>query len=438
MEWWLVLGVIFLALLVVLLAGVPVAFGFLGATFAAMYWVMGPRAPQLLINSIFDSLTQFTLTPVPFFVLMGGLIFRSGLMGRTLEVIEDHLGNVPGRLAVVTLLAGALFASLSGSALANTATLGAMLVPEMRSLGYDKRLIVGPVMAAGAVAMLIPPSTLTVIYGSLAKVSVGQLLLAGVGPGLLLVGLYVLYVLVVCWRRPSLAPAWGVHLPPRGQRVRRLLGVLVPVCLIIFLTLGSIWVGWATPTEAAALGAAGALALALASGRLTLRVLGEALLDAARVTGMILIIVAGSMGFSQVLAFSGATRELVRWVVELPVPGWVVMAGMLAVVLFLGLFMEEVAIMMITIPIFTPIASALGFHPVWFGILMLIALEISLLTPPVGLVLYVAKSVVPEEFTMRDIWAGAVPYVVLGLVGMVLVALFPGIALSLVPLPGAR
>lgn len=431
MDWALILTIFFAALVVIFLTGIPVAFSFILVTLGAMYTVIGPNAPAMFINSIYDTLTNFSLTPIPLFILMGGLLFESGLANRALSALELWLGRVPGRLSVLTLVGGAVFASLSGSALANTAMLGSMLIPPMEERKYHPVMMVGPIMASGSLAMMIPPSTLMVIYGSLAGVSVGELLLAGVLPGFLLAGLFIFYTVGLAWRKPAYAPYDQVEAVPLIERLMVLARDVLPLAIVFLLTVGSIFLGLATPTEAAALGAFGSLLLVAAYGRLRLSVLRTSLEEAVKTSAMILMIVAGSTGFSQVLAFTGASRGLLQSILDLPVSPGLILFGMLAVVFILGMFMEEIAIMMITIPIYMPVVRALGINPLWFAILMLVVLQISLITPPVGMLLYIAKGVTPPRITMRDIWRGGTPYVVAGLVGLGLIAAFPGLAMFL-------
>lgn len=432
MEWWLVVILFFGGLIAAFAASIPVAFSFFLLDIIAMYFVMGSNFGDQLIGSIYDSLATFTLTPVPLFVLMGEILFLSGLALKALDVMEKWLGKIPGRLSVLSIVSGAFFASLSGSVLANTAMLGSLLTPEMSRRNYHKTMIVGPIVASGSLAMMIPPSSLTVVFGSLSGISIGKLLVAGLLPGLLMASLYIIYTVGTCWLHPEYAPAYDQEKISFKEIMILTFKHVLPLGIIIFLTVGVIFLGVATATEAAGLGALASFVLAWLLGDFNFDIVKKSMISSVKVTSMILIIVAASTAFSQVLAFTGATKGMLELVTNLQVsPFWILM-GMLGVVFFLGCFIEEVSIMMITLPVFMPIVTALKIDPIWFGILMLLVLEISLLTPPVGLLLYTIKGVVPDEISMQDIWRGATPYVICGLVCVAIILAIPGIATVLV------
>lgn len=428
MEWW-VIGIFLLGgLLVAFLVQVPVGLAFLLVDLLAMYHFMGPSAPFRLIDSIFDSVTKFSLTPIPLFILMGELLFNAGLVSKAMDAIECWVSRVPGRLAVVAMVTGVLFAALSGSVMANTAMLGAVLVPEMLRRGYHKSLVTGPITASGTLAMLIPPSTLTVVFASIAGISVGKMLIAGILPGLMLAVLFIAYICITCVLNPGLAPGREEVQASLRERLLLLARDLLPLAALVFVAVGTIFFGVATPTEAAAFGAVGAILLALVYRKLTLSILFKSLLSAAGITSMVLLIVAGSTAFSQVLAYSGVSRRLLETALGLPFSPTVVVIWMLVIVFLLGLFLEEMAIIMITTPIFMPIIDALHINHIWFGVLMLLMLENSLLTPPVGMVLYVMKGMVPDSITMIDIWKSVIPYILLGFIIVALILLFPPLA----------
>jgi len=432
MVWWAIIIIFFVGLLIVFMTGTPIAFSFLLLDAIAMYFIMGPSFAGSFVGSILDSLSRFTLVAVPLFVLMGEVLFRSGLAMKALDVLEKWLGKLPGRLSLLSIVAGAMFASLSGSVMANTAMLGSLLAPEMTKKNYHKSMIVGPIVASGSLAMMIPPSSLTVIFGSLAGVSIGGLLIAGILPGLLMAALYIAYTVIICWMNPKLAPMEKIEDFNLKETIIDTIRDVFPLVIIVFLTVGVIFFGIATPTEAASLGAFGSIILALLLGNFNIDVLKKSLSGAVKVTSMTLIIIAASNAFSQVLAFTGATRSLTNAVINLPFEPFWILVGMLVVVFFLGMFLEQVSIMMLTIPVFMPIVKAFDFNPIWFGILMLMMLQIALLTPPVGLLLYTIKGVVPKEITMKDIWYAATPYVICGLFAIGVVLFYPPIATILV------
>lgn len=388
----------------------------------------GSKGLSTLMLSMFDSLTKFNLTPIPFFLLLGEVLFHSGLASRTIDVLSKWLGAIPGRLSVITLLSGGLFAALSGTTVANTALFGTLMTPEMLRRGYSKGLTLGPIMGSGALAMIIPPSSLAVLLGSLAEVSIGGLLIAAIIPGLVLLALFLSYTIIRALLNPSLAPKYEIDATDARDKIISALRDLVPMFAIVFLVTGLILVGVATPTEAAAVGAFGAVVLTASFRVLTRDVLKKSILGTLKVSAMILTIIAGSSAFSQILAYSGASRELVEIVLSWGASPLTVLLIMLGVVVVMGCFMEQVSIMMITIPIFMPIVGAMGIHPIWFAVLMLVCLEIGQLTPPFGLALFVMKGVAPKEISMTDVYKAAVPFVACNFIGIALVISFPALA----------
>jgi len=429
MDWWWILLLLFGSLLTLMFSGLPVAFSFLFVTTGAVYLLMGGvNGLTQLTVSIYDSLTKFNLTAIPFFILMGEVLYHAGMVTKALDAFSKWVGAIPGRLSVVTFLVGGLFGALSGATVASTAVLASLMVPEMMRRNYHKDMILGPIMSSGALDMIIPPSALTVLLGSLAEVSVGRLLINAIVPGYILLVIYVGYVVLRCWLNPSLAPRYeflGVSLK---EKLLSGLRDLAPLGIVIFVALGLMMLGVATPTEAAALASLVAFVLAAAYRNLTWGVIRKALLNALQVTVMILTIIAASAAFSQVLAFSGASRGMLEMVLGTAVsPFWILLI-MLAIVIALGCFLEQVSIMMITLPIFMPIVKTLGLDPVWVCILILLCLSIGQLSPPFGLALFVMKATTPPEITMKDIYRAAWPYCVLDLMGLALVLAFPILA----------
>ncbi len=439
MEWWQVLILIFGSMVGLLLTGIPVAFAFLIVNLVAAYFFLGgfPGLVQATIG-IFSSITTFTLSPVPFFILMGELIFHSGLGLQAIEVFDKWLGRIPGRLSIMAILAGIIFAALSGSTIANTALLGTLLLPEMQRRGYSKSLSLGPIMGVGGVAMLIPPSALAVVLASLGKMDVGKLLIAGILPGILMGLLYLGYVSIACFIKPSLAPAYDVPQVSLSERLKITVKHFLPLGAIVFMVIGVIFLGIATPTEAAATGALGAFVLAWIYGKLNKEVVKKALSGTIKLSVMIFMIILASDTYSQVLAFTQAASGLVDFVLGLNLAPIMVIIGIMIVLIILGCFMESISIMMITVPIFIPIITFLGLDPIWFGVLMLVNLELGFITPPFGMLLFVAKGVSSEDITMSDIWKAALPFVFADLIGIILLILFPQIVLILPNMMGIK
>ncbi|MCJ7596939.1 MAG: TRAP transporter large permease [Desulfobacterales bacterium] len=432
MEWWMVLLLLIGGLIIFLALGLPIAFSFLLINFIGAYLYMGEfRGLGLAVQQIFSSLTTFTLAPIPLFILMGEVMLHSGMAKRTLDVLDTWVGRLPGRLSLIVIVGGALFSTLSGSTIANTAMLGETMVPEMEQRGYKKPMILGPIVGVGGLAMLIPPSALAVVFASLAQISVGKVLMAGAIPGFLLALFYASYIVLRCLLNPSLAPAYDVAQHTFSEKILGFLKYVLPLGLIFFLVLGVIFLGVATPTEAAATGALGALILALAYGKLSGEVLRKSLAGTLHVTVMAFMIIAASKTYSSILAYTGATRELVQFVTDLQLSGYVSLIAMMIILLILGTFMEQVAMMMITIPIFLPIIDTLGFDPIWFSILMLLNIEMAMSTPPFGMLLFVMKGSAPAGTTLGDIVKAAVPFLFCDLIVMILLILFPSVVLFL-------
>ncbi len=426
MDWWWILIILFGSLLTLMFTGLPVAFSFLFVTTGAVYVLMGGmNGLTQLVVSIFDSLTKFNLTAIPFFILMGEVLYHSGMVSKALDVFSKWVGAIPGRLSIVTFLIGGLFAALSGATVASTAVLASLMVPEMMKRRYSKEMTLGPIMASGALDMIIPPSALTVLLGSLAEVSIGRLLINAILPGYILLAIYIAFVVIRCLINPSLAPKYEFESTSLKEKIVTGLRDLFPLGIVLFVALGLMMLGMATPTEASALACVVAFILAAVYKKLTWGVINESILSSLKVTVMILTIIAASAAFSQVLAFSGASRAMLQLVLGSALsPFWIVVI-MIAIVIVLGCFIEQVSIMMITLPFFMPIVKALGLDPVWVCILILLGLAVGQLSPPFGLALFVMKATSPPEITMRDIFKAAVPYCVLDLIGIGLVLAFP-------------
>lgn len=433
MEWYTIIFLLFGSMVCLLLTGIPIAFAFLVVNMVAAYFFLG-GIPGLVgvVTGVFTSITTFTLLPVPFFILMGELIFHTGLGLDAVNVLDKWLGKVRGRLSILAVIMGVIIGALSGSTIATCALLGTILLPDMLKKGYSKNMSLGPLMGVGTVDALIPPNALTVVLASLANIDVGQLLIAGILPGLIMSGLYFVYVVGWCHLFPDEAPLYDVPHIPWKEKVTATLKYLLPLSLIIFMVIGFIFLGVATPTEAAATGTLGAFILALLYRRLSWAIVQKSVMGTVKVTVMIFMIIIVSSTYGEILAFTGAAAGLTGFISSLTIPPIIILIAMLFVVLILGCFMETVAIMMITIPIFMPVVNHFGYNPVWFGVMMLIALETGLITPPFGVTLFVMKGVAPPEVTMSDIWKAVTPYVIIDILCIALLLGFPIIA-TLVP-----
>ena len=412
--------------------GIPVAFAFLGADLVGVMLFMGGEAglAQLVRNAA-NALTRFALVPVPLFLIMGELFFHSGLGFRAFNALDKLFGRLPGRLSFITVGGGTMFAALSGSSMASTALLGTLMVPEMNKRGYKNRLSIGPILGVGGLAILIPPSALAVLLGSLAYIDIGKLLIAGIIPGLTLALLYGLYIILSIRLDPASAPAYEVEPISLRQKLLLVARDVLPMGLIVFLVVGLIVLGWATPTESAACGVAGVMLLAACFRCLSMAAITKSLLGATRVTVMMFMIILGATTFSKVLAFSGATTGLVDWISTLTLAPIAALLIMFVVMLLLGAFMEQLSMMMLTLPVFVPLAHYYGFDMIWFGVIVLLALEMSLTMPPMGLLLFVMKGVAPPGTRMQDIWLAALPFMACSALLLLLLILYPDLALWL-------
>jgi len=353
-------------------------------------------------------------------------------------VLDKWLGKIRGRLSILAIIMGVIIGALSGSTIATCALLGTILLPDMLKRGYSKHMSLGPLMGVGTVDALIPPNALTVVLASLAMIDVGQLLIAGILPGIIMSGLYLAYVLFWARFRPEEAPVYDVPHIPLKEKVLATVQYLLPLGFIIFMVIGFIFLGVATPTEAAATGTLGSFILALLYRRLTWDIFKKSVMGTVKVTVMIFMIIIVSSTYGEILAFTGAASGMTSFITSLTIPPIVIIIAMLLVVLILGCFMETVAIMMITIPIYMPVVNAFGYNPVWFGVLLLIALETGLITPPFGVTLFVMKGVAPPEVTMADIWKAVTPYVIIDILCIALVLAMPFLATVVPNLMGMK
>ena len=430
---WMMLG----GSTVLLFLGLPVAFTFLAINIAGAILFLGGEAglTQLARNSV-GSVASFSLTPIPLFILMGEVLFHTGLAVKVIDGVERLIRQVPGRLAVVAVVAGTVFSAISGSTIATTAMLGSLMMPVMLARGYHPTMAAGPIMAIGAVDMLIPPSALTVLLGSLSGISISKLLIGGVLPGLILAGAFVVYIIVRVKLDPRLAPPTELVEYEGWEKMRPFVQYVVPLVSIFAIVVASMSAGWATPTESAAIGAFATMVLALAYRALSVKAMLAALRGTVGISGMILFIIVGATTFSQILSFSGASSGLVSLITGQGFPPMVVLAGMMLILILLGIFVDQVSMMLITLPIFMPVVQTFGIDLVWFGVMFLICMQLGLLLPPHGLLLMTMKGVSPPEVRMSHIFQAVVPYVAMSILMLVLVFFVPAVAVWLPQLLG--
>jgi tripartite ATP-independent transporter DctM subunit len=430
MNWLESLALLLGLVVVLMLLGMPVALAFLTANVVGAFTFMGGVAglDQLARNSI-ASVVTFSLTPIPLFVLMGEVLFQTGLAVKVIDGFDRLISRVPARLSVVSVVAGTAFSAISGSTIATTAMLGRSMTPVMLAKKYHPTLAMGPIIAIGGVDMLIPPSALIVLFGSLANISITKMLFAGILPGIFLSVAFVAYIIIRACLNPAMAPANDEAPNFRGwEKYRPLVIYVLPLLSIFGVVIGAMAGGWATPTEAAALGAAATMALAAAYGALNAKNLFSALKGTIHISGIILLIIVGATAFSQILGFSGATNGFLGTISEMNLSPTLLLITMIAILLVLGCFVDQVSMMLLTLPFFMPLVIAGGIDQVWFGVLFLIAMQLGLMTPPFGLLLFTMKSVAPHGVTMRDIIHSAIPFVVISFAMLIAVFFIPGIA----------
>lgn len=440
MEWYYAIAWLFGGILFLMAIGLPVGIAFLTVNVLAAAHFLGgsgsldeqlTRGVGILARNGFESLTTFALVPIPMFLLMGELFFHTGLANRMFDAVDKLMGRIPARLSYVTVCGGTAFATLSGSSMGSTALLGTLMVPEMTRRGYKKHMSIGPILGTGGLAMIIPPSALAVLLGTLANLDIGRLLIAGILPGLILASMYVVLIYVRAKIDPDAAPAYDVEYVPWSRRLRLLLTDILPMVSIVAGVIILIMTGWATPSESAAFGSIGVIVLAAIYRVLTLQAFWKSVEAAARVTVMALLIIFGSATFSQILAFSGGSAGLINWATTFEFSPLVMLLIMFGILLILGMFMDQLSMMLLTVPIFFPLAETLGFDLIWFGVIILLALEISFTTPPFGLLLFVMKGVAPPDTSMTDIYKAAIPFMGCAMLLVALLIAIPDIALLL-------
>lgn len=427
MSVWVLL--MFLCLVVALLLGYPVALtlGAVALVFGGIF--LGLDFFALLPLKIWGVMSNFTLLAVPLFIFMGLLFDKSGLAEDLLESMGLLFGRLRGGLAVATVLVGALLAATSGVVGATVVTMGVIALPTMLKHTYSASFSSGVIAAAGTLGQIIPPSIILILLGDVMGVAVGRLFLAAVLPGALMVGLFLLCILLVAWRRPQWAPA--LPTPGTRQLAARLLRAIVPPLVLMAAVLGAIFLGLASPSEAAATGALGAMVLALCHGRLSLQNMRLAVQETTRLTSMVFLIIIGAAAFGLTFRGMGGEQLVLEAVQGLPGGRWGFLILSMALVFLLGFFIDFLQICFIVVPILTPIAAALGVDLLWFAVLLAVNLQSSFLTPPFGFSLFYLKAVAPPQVQLKHIYIGIIPFVLLQLLTLLLLLCFPGIVLWL-------
>ncbi|MCY6379763.1 TRAP transporter large permease [Hoeflea prorocentri] len=426
MEWYYVIALILGPLFLLMAAGLPVAFAFLVVNLVGSYILMGGLAgiEQLVLNTV-DSVSSFTLIPIALFMIMGEAMFQSRIAIDLMDTLDKWFGKIRGRLALMAVGGGVLFSTLTGNSMGAIALLGSSLTPEMEKRGYKKPMSLGPILGSSGLAIMIPPSSLAVVLGVIAELSIGKVLIGIIVPGLLMALLYTVYILGRCRLQPELAPAFDVPPVPFADKISSTIINIVPLVIVVFSVVGVIFLGIATPSEAAATGAFATLALAAVKRRLTPKVFGKTIFSSANISVMVLLIVSGAVTFSQLLAFTGATYGMVEAVLAIDMSSSAIVFLMIMLVVLMGMFMGPLPIMLITLPIFIPVVIQFGFDPIWFGAMYLVAIETGATSPPFGAALFVMKAVAPQGTTMAHIYRAAVPFIICDLLTILILFFFP-------------
>jgi len=427
-------GIVGFALLIALMfLRIPVAFVMAMVGFVGFGWLVSwPAALSLLARDFFSVFSSYNLTVIPLFILMGQVAHYSGISGRLFNAAHKFIGHLPGGLAMATIGACAFFAAICGSTTATSATMATVALPQMKKFNYDPALATGVVAAGGTLGILIPPSTIFIIYGIMTEQSVGKLFVAGVLPGILLAALFALVILV--WSR--LQPGLCALAPKASWREKfaSLAGVIETIALF-FIVMGGLFVGLFTPTEAAGIGALGTYVIALIGRNLTWRSFVRSLSETVRISCMIMTIVAGATVFGHFLAVTTIPTEVGAWVAGLPVPPVVVMAMIIVTYLFLGCLMDSLAMIMLTIPVFYPVVTTLGYDPIWFGVIIVMVGGMGVITPPVGINVYVVAGIA-RDVPLHIIFKGSAYLMCAMIILTALLIIFPQIALWLPGLMG--
>jgi tripartite ATP-independent transporter DctM subunit len=419
-------GIVGIGLLLFLfLIRLPVAFAMALVGFVGFAYLAGWNpALSLLAQDIFETFSSYPLSVIPMFILMGNYAYASGISRRLFNTTYAWVGHFRGGLTIATVLACAGFAAICGSTAATAATMGQIALPEMKKYRYDTKLATGTVAAAGTLGILIPPSTIFIVYGIMTEGSIGKLFIAGVIPGAILTLFFVMTVGYLCVRFPELGPP---GLPTTwGKKLRAFSGIVEAIILFL-LAIGGLFLGWFSPTQAGAIGAGGALLIGLGRGQLSWKGFFDACKEGLRTSCMVLFIITGATVFGHFMAVSTIPFVLAEWIGNLPISPMGIMAVIIFIYFVGGFFMDSMALVVVTIPIFFPLVMKLGFDPIWFGVIIVLIAEMGVITPPVGVNVFVIKGIAPDV-PLHVIFRGIFPFLVALIVLTILLMIFPQIA----------
>ncbi len=420
-------------LLILLAASMPVAFSMAIVGFAGFAAIVSPQAASSIITiDLYETFSSYSLTVIPLFILMGQVSFHAGISSRLFDAAYHWLGHLPGGLAMATVGACTAFGAICGSGPATAATMSLVAIPEMKKYKYDMELSCGAVAAGGSLGMLIPPSVVFIVYAILTEQSVGKLFIAGIVPGVLIAFFFCLTIFINCKRKPHLGPAADKF--TIAQKLRSLGGIIETILLFI-LVIGGMFIGLFTPTEAAAIGATGSIIVALCRNKLTYKMLTRALNETVRTSCMVMVIVTGAVIFGHFLAVTRIPFELASYLSGLALDGWMIMGIIILFYFFVGCFVDALALILLTIPIFYPVITELGYNPIWFGVIIVIVTQMGVISPPVGVNVYVVSGI-ERDVPLQKIFRGAMPFLLSLLAAAILLMIFPRLCLFLPELIG--
>jgi C4-dicarboxylate transporter, DctM subunit len=425
-----VLLILIILLFVFLASGLEIAFSLgLVGLIGLFFWQRGLTALVAMGEIAWDVSTSFTLMAVPLFIFMGAILIESEISSGLYRAVAKWLYKIPGGLAVSSQVACSIFAAVSGSSTATAAGIGMISIPEMEKRGYERKIVVGSICAGGTLGILIPPSIALIIYGTIMETSIGQLFIAGIIPGIILVLAFSVMIVIRVMLKPSLAPRSEMKVSWKERFIS--LKEVLPIVILILLIIGGIYGGIVTPTEAAGVGAFGSLAIAAIYRRLNFGIIKNSLLLAIRTTSMIFLILIGALILSRIVAFLNIPNVFTETLLTLGLSPWTIFLFVCILYLIMGCLLDAISMMMITLPVIGPMMVALGFDPIWFGIIMVVLIEMGLITPPIGLNLFVVHGLLEKGARFEHVALGSVPFVVLMAGGLVLFVLFPNIVLFL-------
>lgn len=427
MESSLILAFMFVSLFIFMLSGAGLAFVLGAIAFISTILLWGPSALIVAVLNTFETMTSESLMAIPLYVLMASILQKSSIIDALYDAMETWFARVNGGLAVGTIAICTILAAMTGVVGAAVAAMGILALPSMLKRGYYPPLALGAICAGGTLGILIPPSVVTIVYAITAQISIGKMFAAGIVPGLILAGGYIAYILIRTGLNPELAPKPAdLEEVPLRVKLSKLKSLILPAFVVVGV-LGSIYVGIATPTEAAAVGVLGAAVSSLATRKFSVSMLSESATDTLRVTAMILWITIGARAFISTFVATGGADSLLDYVETLEASRWLILGAMVLILIFLGLFLDEIGIILLCVPVFLPIITALDFDPLWFGVLFMITAQMAYITPPFGYTLFYLKGVLPDGIGIGQVYRGVIPFFLIQVAVLGLFALFPGL-----------